>query len=210
MAIHDISLQLSSELPTWPGDRPPSVRRVLDLEHGDGCSSSILETIVHTGTHVDAPLHFLLGGKGVGALDLDLLVGPCQVAQVDGAGPVDGARLQSLGLPSGTTRLLLKTRNSVAWARCGSSFQPDFVALDPSGAAWIAEHGVRVIGIDYLSIATFESGPETHRILLEAGVIPVEGLDLSRVLPGPYRFVCLPLNLGACDGAPARAILIDP
>jgi arylformamidase len=122
---------------------------------------------------------------------------------------ISSGDLETLNLPGSTRRLLLKTRNSKLWEMPSPRFEPDYVALDPDAARWIVDKGIRLVGVDYLSVQRFaDSEATTHRVLLEAGVVIVEGLNLTSVAPGPYRLVCLPLKLVGSDGAPARTILI--
>jgi arylformamidase len=179
---------------------------------GDGSASndSRLACSVHVGTHVDAPGHFIENGSTVEQLPLDILMGRTWVAEALTADVITPDLLEDLDMPAGTTRLLFKTRNSSRWENPEQPFKTDFVALNADAATWIVEHGIRLVGIDYLSIQMFED-PEapTHRILLEAGVIIVEGLNLRNVRPGSYRLICLPLKLAGSDGAPARAVLIE-
>jgi arylformamidase len=158
---------------------------------------------------VDAPVHFLPGGSGTDTLDLGLLVGPALVVAVPTeARAITAAVLDALPIPPGTLRVLFQTRNSAFWQEAHPVFHEDLVAVAEDGAEWLVAHGVRLVGVDYLSVAPFGAGVPTHRVLLEAGVIPVEGLNLARVAPGLYTLVCLPIKLRDCDGAPARAILI--
>jgi arylformamidase len=186
------------------------MHRFLSMDEGDVCNASQMSCSVHTGTHVDAPLHFVSGGTDAEALSLDVLVGPCEVVEVN---PRDGRRItaqdiESSSLGVGTERLLLKTSNSQQWEG-NQAFFEDFIALSADGAATLVSRGVALVGIDYLSIQSFDDpAPEVHQILLEAGVVIVEGLDLRNVEPGRYQLVCLPLKLKGSDGAPARAILI--
>ncbi|HEY4723154.1 MAG TPA: cyclase family protein [Anaerolineae bacterium] len=208
MTIYDISLTLSNALPVWPGDPPINLYRVLDMSQGDLYTVSRLECGVHTGTHLDAPMHFIRDGRGVDTLDLNVLVGPCEVVYAPDAKVIDAALLDQLHLPAGTTRVLFRTRNSESWARGETSFQTDFVAIDQSGAEWLVAHGLQLVGIDYLSVAPFTASVPTHEVLLQAGVIPIEGLNLSNIEPGEYQLVCLPIKLWNTDGAPVRAILM--
>jgi arylformamidase len=164
------------------------------VEAGDPAGVSRLVLGTHTGTHVDPPAHFLPGTATVDALPLDVLVGPAVVAQCP-AGPIDRAVLESLALPEGSTRLLLKTGG-------------DAGALTPDGARWLVERDVRLVGADTLSIEPATDKYPVHRILLGAGVVIVEGLDLAGVAPASYQLVCLPLRIVGGDGAPARAVLI--
>ncbi len=211
-AIHDISVPVAAErTPIWPGDPPIEQSLVWRLGQGSDANVSRLSMSVHAGTHVDAPVHVLPDGAGVERLALASLVGACHVCAIETAdGPVDDAVLEALGLPDNVERLLLKTPNSRLWAQGGAAFQPAFAALTPAAAHWLVRRGVKLVGIDYLSIEPFAvDEPVVHRTLLAAGVVVLEGIDLSRVAPGRYTLVCLPLNLPGSDGAPARAILIE-
>ncbi len=177
----------------------------LEIARGDTANVSLLSMGSHTGTHVDAPAHFIEGGATVESLPLDSLIGPALVAEV-GCERLIGRRDLEPLLLGGQSRLLLKTRNSALWAAGG--FSRDFVALDLEGARYLTERGLRLIGIDYLSIEAFHSPDHpVHRHLLGAGVVILEGLDLSRVAPGVYELVCLPLPVRGIDGAPCRAVL---
>lgn len=209
MTIYDISLPISEGLPVWPGDPPVHITHSSHLDLGDESTVSRLDFGAHTGTHVDAPAHFVAGGTGVDCLDLDLLVGPAMVVHVLEASTLSSDLLESLDIPLGTERLLFRTRNSELWARHSDKFDEDFVAITEDGARWLVARGLRLVGVDYLSIAPFRDPVPTHQILLRAGIIVVEGLDLGQVAPGRYQFACLPLKLAGGDGAPARAILLD-
>jgi arylformamidase len=208
MPIYDISATISNDLPVWPGDQPVSLERNKDMQLGDLYTLSQLTSTVHVGTHVDAPAHFIKGGSGIDAIDLTKLVGPCYVAHLPTVDNIDATALDQADIPIRTTRLLLRTRNSDYWARDERVFQTEFVAIDPSGAEWIVRHGIHLVGVDYLSVGSFENGIPTHEILLSNGVVPVEGLNLSGIAPGEYQLICLPLKLKGCDGAPARAVLM--
>jgi arylformamidase len=212
MPIIDISLPLSAQLPTWPGNAPFEWTPVKRLASGGSSNVSRLVLGSHSGTHVDAPRHFFDDGEGVGELSLDVLMGPCRVVEVEGdtfpAGQGRGIGLPELRRAAGSPpeRLLLKTRNSTLWAR--DDFSPDFASLTPEAAAWAVAHGVRLVGIDYLSIERFKSpGAPTHHTLLAAAVVVIEGLNLADVAPGAYELICLPLRIPGADGAPARVVL---
>lgn len=207
MAILDISLPLHRDLPVWPGSPGMRLTSLASLDAGDEVNVSQLEIELHTGTHVDAPRHFLADGPTVERLDLAALIGEATVAHLTETQAVTPADLESLDLPPSTRRLLLRTRNSDLWARHDRHFRPDFVALTAAAARWIAEREIRLLGVDYLSVQRFGDDPQTHRVLLAAGVVIVEGLDLSAVAPGTYELICLPLPLVGAEGAPARAIL---
>lgn len=209
MTIHDITLTITPGLPVWPGDPPVRLSQPAHLERGDLCTITRLDISAHTGTHLDAPAHFIPGGATVERLDLDALIGPALVVDARGQGDLTAEVLQGLAIPPGVQRLLLRTDNSALWQRGEAPFTEDFVAIAPSGAAWLVERGVRLVGIDYLSVAPFDDPAPTHQILLRAGVIAVEGLDLRAIEPGAYQLICLPIKIGGADGAPCRAVLVD-
>jgi arylformamidase len=174
---------------------------------GDDVNVSRLEMDVHCGTHVEGPLHFIDGGEPLEAIPLSVLVGAAHVASVPAAERIGPRELEAAGVPADTERLLLRTRNSELRLADESGFRRDYVALTVDGARWLAEHGIRLIGIDYLSVQCFGDDAETHRVLMRAGVAILEGLDLSAAAPGKYRLTCLPLCIAGAEAAPARAIL---
>ena len=208
MRFVDISLPLSPHLPTWPGNTSFQLDPVKRLAKGDSANVSRFVSGTHSGTHVDAPRHFLDDGAGVDELSLEDLIGPCAVVELDVAdgSSVSGEELQrAVGTPP-ASRLLLKTANSKLWRR--AEFTPRFVSLAPDAAEWLVAEGVRVIGIDYLSIETFRRpGAPAHHALLAARIVIIEGLDLADVVPGSYELICLPLRLAGADGSPARVVL---
>ena len=205
--VIDISVPLGPLLPTWPGSSGIRVTQTKSLAAGDDNTSSRLDCDVHAGTHVDAPAHFVAGGAPVDALPLDVLIGPAFVASLPEARAVTATDLAGLRLPKGTSRLLLRTANSALWSAHPGQFRRDYAALTADAAQWVVDHHVRLIGVDYLSVQRYGDDAQTHRILLSAGVVIVEGLDLSRVEPGTYELICLPLRLVGAEGAPARAVL---
>lgn len=200
--VHDISVSIRPDMHVYSGNPGVSLERHESIADGAHANVSKLELGVHSGTHVDGALHFIDGAAGTEALPLDALVGDVVVVDATGIdGDLDEAALVSLDLPDGE-RLLLKTSNSTLWEQ--PEFTHDFIRLTGSGARYLIERGVRLIGIDYLSIGDVDA----HRELLGASVVAVEGLDLRDVEPGSYELVCLPLRLEGSDGAPARAILL--
>ena len=209
MPIHDISLTISESTIVWPEDPPVRITLLCHLDKGDHSTISQLDMGAHVGTHVDAPAHFIPGGSGIDALDLNVLVGPALVVHALDTDALSANVLEGLAIPPGTERVLFRTHNSDRWARDEREFDKDFVAITEDGARWLVARGVRLVGVDYLSVAPFGNTAPTHRILLRAGVIPVEGLNLSGIVPGTYQFICLPLKIADSDGAPARAVLID-
>ena len=201
----DVSVPVRSGMVHWPDNPPIELVRTMDVAKGDPATVSRLSLGVHSGTHVDAPVHFVAGGGGVDAIPLDRLLGEARVVEVSEGPSIGVAQLRVVD-PRPGERLLFKTRNS---ARCWKSdrFLPDFVHLSVEAAALLAERQVRTVGIDYLSIAGMEEGVPTHVPLLEKGICIIEGLDLSSVQPGSYELICLPLRLAGADGAPARVLL---
>jgi arylformamidase len=209
--IIDVSLGIGPDLLTWPGDPGAEVVPSARLARGDQANVSELRLGSHTGTHVDPPAHFIDGGATIDAVPLEALMGPAVVADLRGAEVIDPAELDALDLPAGTDRLLCRTRNSELWSRGRIEFPDDYVAVTLEGAGWLVERGLRLVGVDFLSVE--RDGPPgfpVHRTLLGGGVVVVEGLDLSAVAPGLYTLVCAPLKVLGGDGAPARALLIEP
>lgn len=207
MTLYDISLTISEELPTWPGDPAIRLKKISQIDQGDQANVTHLSAPVHMGTHVDAPDHFLGNGKTVEDIPLEYLVGPALVLQVDSPKTITAPDLASMEIPDGVERILFKTNNSEFWKTNNHTFQKDFVALGPDAAEVLVKRGVKVIGLDYLSVAAFDQPAPTHKILLEADVLIIEGLDLSRIDPGDYQLYCLPLKIAGSDGAPARVLL---
>ena len=210
-AITDITLPIRTGQLSWPGDPQVAVTPFFRLADGDPANVSEVRLSSHTGTHVDPPAHFLEGAATVDQLSLDVLVGEATVVDLTGRpGPIGPEDLEGLDLPVGTERLLMKTDNSARWAERLDTFPDHYVALAPAGAGWMVERGVRLVGADFLSVEEPGApGHPTHVTLLAAGVVILEGLDLSRVEAGTYLLACLPLLLAGCDGAPARAVLIS-
>src|SRR5262245_20992294 len=197
----DVSVPIYDGMVHWPDDPAIQIKAIIDVDRGDVATVSSLEMGTHTGTHIDAPRHFIAGGAGVDAVPLDHLIGPARIIEIEDPAAVTQAELRNHNVgPS--ERLLFKTLNS---QRCwnGSEFVKDFVSLAEDAATYLAELKPLTIGIDYLSIGS----PEVHRTLFDAGIVIIEGLNLSGVNPGEYEFLCLPLRIAGGDGAPARALL---
>lgn len=211
MPIFDISVRIApGETPVYPGDPGIEIVAHAALARGEAANVSLLRFGAHTATHVDAPAHFIEGAPTVSEMPLDALVGRARVVRVeDDVRAVSADEVAAL-VPARTERVLFKTRNSEFWAARGGAFREDFTYVTPDAARALVRLGVRLVGIDYLSVERFKSeGFETHTTLLAAGVVIVEGLDLRAVEEGEYELICLPLKLagGAGDGAPARALL---
>lgn len=208
--IYDLTLPISGRLPSWPGDPNFKLEAVSSTNSGEEFSVSALHMGTHTGTHVDAPSHVRPDGFGVDRLPLDALVGDAWVCRFPPAvRAVTAEVLGGAGIPEFTSRLLLATSNSSMWDAPVWKFTPEFVALTPDGADWIASSGIRLVGIDYLSIGPEGAGGlDVHRRLLDSGIVVIEGLDLRLLPPGICRLCCLPLKLEDADGAPARVIAV--
>jgi len=174
----DISVPIHDDMPTWPTSIGVRVTQVERRAAGDPANVSRLDCDVHTGTHVDAPLHFVDGGKGVDALSLEILNGPCFVADARDMDAVTRTALEKLPIPEDTRRLLLRTDNSLWWEEGDTVFREDYVALTAGAAKWVVEKDIELVGVDYLSVQRFTDGPETHEVLLSNDVVIVEGLDL--------------------------------
>jgi arylformamidase len=205
--VLDISVPNGPGQHVYPGDPEPRVEPVRRIAGGDVCNLSLLHMGSHTGTHVDAPFHFLADGPPLGAVPLDRMVGPCLVADLRGRRAIDATALRDVRVERGEILLCL-TDNSAKWE--APAFQRDFTFVTKDAADVLVERGVRALGMDYLSIEEFGSPdfPVHHR-LLGAGVFVIEGLDLRQVTPGRYYLVCLPLKFPELDGAPARAVLLE-
>jgi arylformamidase len=202
--IYDVSVLISSELPAWPGDRFV-LHREEEIARGDVCNKSSLEIGSHIGTHVDAPFHFEQDGATLEKIPLDVFIGPARVVSFPETDRIDSAEMQSISL-SGVERILFRTRNSYLWGEKG--FREDYVYLTPGACRILADSGIRLVGIDYLSIEKYGGrGFESHHILLGKGIPLLEGLDLRQVEPGDYELIALPLKIGGGDGSPVRAVL---
>lgn len=208
MHTYDISLPVSCELPVWPGD-PPFERKLIDsIANGGQTNTSFISMSAHMGTHIDAPDHFLGNGRTIENLPINILCGRVYVLHLPDVPLITADMLVQADIPPRTRRILFKTRNSSFWQNQEKRFQTDFTALAPDAAEYLVEHAFKLVGIDYLSIAPYANGRPTHQILLRAGIIILEGLNLSNVAPGRYTLQCLPIKLVGSDGAPARAILV--
>ena len=208
MRTYDITLTITPQSIVWPGDSPVVIKQTSSIASGDNANVSEITMSCHTGTHVDAPHHFLDNGISVDNLSLDLLVGRAYVLHLPDVSMITASVLLQADIPPRTRRLLFKTRNSNLWVNGNKEFQTDYVALSVDAAELLVDRNVKLVGIDYLSIAPYKLGTPVHTILLNAGVVIIEGLDLSSVSQGRYTLHCLPLKLGGADGAPTRAVLV--
>ena len=205
MKLIDVSVPIDSTLATYPGNTPFSLEAIKRIANGDSSNVSTIHISAHAGTHVDAPRHFFDAGGGVETLPLEMLCGRARVVEVTTRGHITADDLADLDLRD-DLRLLLKTRNSRLWGT--PEFDRTFIGVAESGARYLVDRGIKVLGVDYLSVEPFKTpGAPAHHVLLSAGTIVIEGLNLRDVAPGSYEMFCLPLAIVGADGAPARVIL---
>jgi arylformamidase len=205
MRLIDVSVPLDALLPSYPHNTPFSLEPIKRIARGDSSNVSTLHMSAHTGTHVDAPRHFFDQGAGTESLPLELLIGRARVIEIDSRAGIAAEDLAPIDL-SDDVRVLIKTHNSRLWG--SPEFHQDYVGVTDSGAKHLVEHGIKVVGVDYLSVEKFHNpGAPAHHVLLGAGTIVIEGLNLREVDPGVYEMFCLPLRVVGSDGAPARVVL---
>jgi arylformamidase len=210
MHIYDVSVPLSAATPTYPGDPRIEIKQWRTLANGDDSNVSLINFGLHSGTHVDAPAHFIAGGAKVESLRLASLVGEVEVVEVPHDLYVIDQDFVAANCAQGSQRILFKTRNSAFWSNPQAGFREDYTYIDPDAARRLVELGIKLVGIDYLSVEQYKSANfATHLALLAKGVVILEGLDLREVPGGRYELICLPLKIagGSGDGAPARVIL---
>jgi arylformamidase len=205
MKLIDVSVPLDSNVPTYPGNTPFEIEAIKRLARGDSSNVSTLHLSAHAGTHVDAPRHFFDDGPGAELLALDVLCGRVRVIELVTRKSVTAEDLTPFDLTE-DVRLLIKTHNSKLWG--SPVFHNDYIGITDAAARFLAEHGVKLLGVDYLSVEEYKKpGAPAHRTLLGAGIIVIEGLNLRDVEPGSYEMFCLPLSIVGADGAPARVVL---
>ncbi|MDQ6652432.1 MAG: cyclase family protein [Acidobacteriota bacterium] len=210
MQIYDVSVPLSAATPTYPGDPRIEITEWLTMAKGDAANVSLLHCGVHSGTHVDAPAHFIEGGVKLESLPLQSLIGAAEVVEVPDDVKIINEGFVAANCGQNCQRILFKTRNSNFWNNSEQGFRADYTYIDAGAARLLVESGINLVGIDYLSVEQFQSDKfETHRILLSNHIVILEGLDLREVAAGSYELICLPLKIagGNGDGAPARTIL---
>jgi arylformamidase len=202
----DISVPLHDAMVHWPSDPPVTIKRVKDMEQGDTANLSVISMGAHSGTHVDAPIHFVPQGTEVDRMPPDTMVGRARVIEIKDTASIKPEELLQHRIRRGE-RILFKTRNSShVWQK--DEFIEDFVYISDDGARFLVDCGISLVGVDYLSVGSFRHGGRyVHTTLLSGGVWIIEGLNLSQVSSGRYDLICLPLRLAKGDGAPARAIL---
>jgi len=204
MTYYDISLTLSADTVGWLGAPPFELLERRRMRQGDPNNASALRMSVHAGTHIDAPFHFVPDGATIEALSPEIFIGPALVQAVEADRYITEAHVDALDL-QGETRVLFKTRNSQLLK--GATFDPDFVAFSVEAAQALVGRGIKLVGLDYLSVAHADEQIPVHRAFLDHGVVLLEGIDLSEVAPGRYELMCLPIRLRGADGAPCRAVL---
>jgi arylformamidase len=208
MRVYDISTPLRSQMPIWDSGPAPTLDTLTHVERGDVATVTSFSMGSHTGTHIDAPAHFVRGGATIDQLPLSSLVGPALVVEHTGEGHITAGDLEAMGVDGSHARVLFTTVNQRLWD--DDSFRQDFVALAPSAALRLIELGVVLVGMDYLSIEAYEASEcEIHHALLGAGVVVLEGVDLRDVPTGEYLLVCAPLKLVDAEGTPTRAFLLE-
>ncbi len=210
MKIFDVTVPITNSMAVWPGDPTVNNHLVAAIENGDEANVTAIHMSAHTGTHIDAPRHFVENGNGIESLHLSTLLGEVEVVEIDSnVDHIDVDTLAGLNKERWKTRVLFKTRNSRLRLIEKQSFDQAFTALLPEAANYLVNRGVKLVGIDYLSIAPFENGMDTHLAFLKNNVIVIEGLNLSDVSAGIYNLIALPILLENGDGAPARVLLIQ-
>lgn len=203
----DVSLTLKSNMMHWPGDPPVFIERVRDIDKGDTVNLSKITMGVHSGTHVDAPVHFIKDAMGVHQILFDLIVGHARVIEITANDTIKEKELSKHKIEK-NERILFRTKNSINKLLHKDIFTEDFVYMDEEAAKFLVSRRIKTVGIDYLSIGGYKkNGSDVHRILLGAGIPIIEGLDLTEVGPGNYDMICLPMKILDSDGAPARVIL---
>ena len=203
----DVSLTLKSGMFHWPGDPPVLIERVHSMDKGDTANLSRIAMGVHSGTHIDAPVHFIKGGWGIDQIPLDALIGAARVIEIYDGMSIKAAELAGHRIAKGE-RILLKTANSRNGLLHRDSFTETFIYMEKAAAEFLVSSSIRILGVDYLSIGGYKkNGPDVHRLLLGAEIPVIEGIDLVGVSAGSYDMICLPMKILDADGAPARVLL---
>lgn len=206
--IIDISVGIDRDIHMWPGNLAPKIGRLSDMKNGEAHNETFLELNAHTGTHIDAPLHFVSDGRSIDQIDPGVFIGPAFVVELPDVKQITSKDLEKIKLPQGVDRLLFKTSNSLLWSNEDSVFTKNYVGITTDAATWLVNKKIKLVGIDYLSIATFNEAVEVHNVLLKDDIVILEGVDLSEVEEGTYKLICLPIKISGAEAAPARAILI--
>ena len=203
--IIDISRKISSNMVMWPGDDAPKISKKCSINKGDCCNLSSIEMNLHIGTHIDAPFHFIDGGKSISSLDLSYFIGNVKVFELDVENYIDKKDLINLDILKGD-KIFFKTKNS--FLPDDSIFYKDYVYINTEAARYLVEKQIKTVGIDYFSIGGYHKENEiVHKILLSSDIFIIEGLNLKEAVVGEYGFSCLPLYIEGVDGSPARGVL---
>ncbi len=211
MKIYDISVTTTSDTVTWENkERGFGFDWAAQIGAQSPCYLSVITSGAHVGTHIDAPLHFVPGGNTVEMLDVQTLIGPAQVVQIYGRDTITAADLDQADIPEGTERILFRTDNTRRKLKDDHTFHKDYIGVAPSAAAWLVQRGVKLVGVDYISVGPYgDANVETHRILLGAAVIILEALALEDVSPGAYTLIALPPKYAGVEAAPCRVVLLE-
>ena len=208
MKIIDISVPISHKIPLWPNSSGLCLTRVAKIGKKSVVNETNIEMNAHVGTHIDAPLHFISKGISIDKSPLDIFIGPAFVANLPKVKEITAKDLQTLSLPKDVRRILFKTSNSLLWKKKVKKFKKDYVGLTADAALWLVKRGVKLVGMDYLSIAKFSEAVAVHKILLGKNVYIIESLNLTGVKSGTYKLVCFPIKITDSEAAPARAVLL--
>lgn len=206
MKIFDISVPVTARTPLWPGTTAPTFPTISKLDGSGASNETWISMSPHTGTHLDAPLHFLRRGGAIEKVALDACVGKALVVHLPKAKEIGVRELDAARIPTSTKRILFKTSNGARWKK--KSFDKNFVGLTADGAAWLAKRNVVLVGVDYLSVAAYDHVTPVHETLLQKKVVLLEGVNLSVVPAGAYELLCPPLALVGTEAAPVRALLV--
>ena len=208
MKIIDISLPLSVRMPHWPTDTPTRLWQTSCIADGAHSNDTRMEASLHAGTHYDAPLHFLAEGKSIDKIDLSVFMGPVYVAHMPKVKSISERDLEKLRLPKGTSRIIFNTLNSKHWGTADTEFNKEYVGLTAGAAQWLVKNKIKLVGIDYLSVAAFDEIVPVHKTLLGKGVAILEGLDLRKAKEGKYELVAFPLLIPGSEASLTRAVLL--
>lgn len=203
----DVTLPIHQDMHRWPGSNPFRLKKIYTITDGNKSNSSCMQIDSHCGTHVDAPRHFIEDGDTIESLNLEDLIGETVVVAIDEGVEINNASLEKANIKGNCKKLLIKTSNSKLWDNKINGFCHNFESLSTSACEWVVKRGIKLIGIDYLSVEKYGGDSSVHKILLSNGVIIVEGLDLSKVTAGEYYMMCMPLKVIGAEGAPARVVL---
>lgn len=210
MNIFDISVPIQSTMPSWPKTEKLRLKKSKTIARGDSANDTSIEMGLHTGTHIDAPLHFFPKGLPIDRLLLETFIGPVFVVHLPRVKEITARNLDSAAIPPGVKRILFRTSNSALWRAKTSSFKKNYVGLTVDAAQWLVQRHIILVGVDYLSVAKFDEAIPVHRILLGKKIALLEGVDLHKVPSGMYELICLPINISNVEAAPTRAILLKP